>query len=87
METIVSLWRQTQVLHKQMQKAIEHKDIPAEVKGMLTILNVGIGEVWEELWKVNRDVEGMEEGYQKDLRRQAAKIKKLEDRISELENH
>ena len=85
MEATMSLFNQLGLVKDQVRAAEEYEGIPAETKGMLHAINVGLGRCRENALNLDKSFESHVQDSRAKVERLEAKIKKLQARINELE--
>ena len=85
MEATMSLFNQLGLVRDQVKAAEQHEGVPAEVKGMLHTICVGIGRCWEDTLDLDKSFESHVRDSRAKVERLEAKVKKLQARINELE--
>ena len=81
MELATTLFRKVEMLNRQLRSARDYEHTPPEVKGMLTILGTGLSGLLEDALDIGRVVDDMERDYERQIARQQARIKKLEEQL------
>ena len=85
MEATMSLFEQLGLVKDQVRAAENYEGIPAETKGMLHAISIGVGRCWENALDLDRTFENHVRDSKTKVERREAKIKKLQARINELE--
>ena len=81
----MSLFNQLGLVRDQVKAAEQYERVPAEVKGMLHTICVGIGRCWEDALDLDKSFESHVRDSRAKVERLEAKVKKLQARINELE--
>lgn len=85
MEATMSLFKQLGLVIDQVKAAEQYERVPAEVKGMLHTIRVGVGRCWEDALDLDKTFENHVRDSKTKVERLEAKVKKLQARINELE--
>ena len=85
MEATMSLFNQLGLVKDQVNAAERHEGVPAEVKGMLHTICVGVGRCLEDALDLDKTLENHVRDSKAKVERLEAKVKKLQARINELE--